>query len=93
MSALSRPELGYKWRSQGDRIHMAGIWGQGAPVGATLSPTPVPHLLCSWDLRLDSQRKRRAHLGPTVTDKTDGHTGLAHVGRGAPCNLAKQCAR
>lgn len=32
--------------------------GGGAPVGATLSPTPVPRLLCRWDLRLDSQRQK-----------------------------------
>ena len=38
VSVLSGPELGYKWHSQGDRIHTAGLWG--APVGAALSPTP-----------------------------------------------------
>lgn len=61
MSALSRPELGYKWCSQGDCIHTADIGG-GAPVGAALSPTPVQRLLCRWD----PQRQQRAHLGPTV---------------------------
>lgn len=54
MSALSGPEPGYKWCSQGGGIHTAGIWG-GVPVGVALSPTPVPRLLCRRDLRLDSQ--------------------------------------
>ena len=38
VSILSGPEPGFKWCSQGDRIHTAGIWG--APTGAALSPTP-----------------------------------------------------
>ena len=39
MSALSRPELGYKWRSQEDRIHTAGIWG-GRPCWGHAVPHP-----------------------------------------------------